>query len=487
MATPSMSPLSSILLLILLIVLAGLLVVMHRRHKDRLQNAQERQNTILAEERRLFAFLHDLGESISHDSRRNAIHRLIVEGAQRVTDSGGGALYLLDEAQKCLVPKFHSDECSPLVELPERIIAMAKQNPSSLLSFLRLHAVGKDVGALGAVFTSQRAEIVANLKRDARFGKSNNPLHLPAAAMISPISCGNRHLGVLAVTSPRDRATFDENDFEVFRSLAEQSAFALANALVRQEANAKQQIDAELRAASAVQRILLPDQDPKLNGYTVAGQNIPARILSGDFYDYIELEGGRLGLVIADVSGKGTAAALISAMCRAVMRTLAPQESSPAAVLSKVNRQLFPDIREDMFITMAYLVLDPSSGEVIYSRAGHTAPLVWRAATGLVETLNTPGMAVGIDKGDVFERIARDVSIHLDPGDTLLLYTDGISEATDNKELMFGEERVERALALRAAQGPRTIVQGLLQEVDVFVAGQRSLDDITLIAVQKTA
>jgi sigma-B regulation protein RsbU (phosphoserine phosphatase) len=169
------------------------------------------------------------------------------------------------------------------------------------------------------------------------------------------------------------------------------------------------------------------------------------------------------------------------------MRTLAPQESSPAAVLSKVNRQLFPDIREDMFITMAYLVLDPSSGEVIYSRAGHTAPLVWRAATGLVETLNTPGMAVGIDKGDVFERIARDVSIHLDPGDTLLLYTDGISEATDNKELMFGEERVERALALRAAQGPRTIVQGLLQEVDVFVAGQRSLDDITLIAVQKTA
>jgi phosphoserine phosphatase RsbU/P len=187
-----MSPLSSILLIILLFVLAGLIVVMQRRHKERLQNANEKQNAILAEERRLFAFLHDLGESLSHDSRRNAIHRLIVEGAQRVTDSGGGALYLLDESQKSLVPKFLSEECSPLVALPERIVAMAKQNPSSLLSFLRLHAVGKDVGVLGAVFTSQQPEIVANLKRDDRFGSSNNPLHLPIAAMICPISCGAR-------------------------------------------------------------------------------------------------------------------------------------------------------------------------------------------------------------------------------------------------------------------------------------------------------
>jgi len=482
-----MSTLSSILLLILLIVLAVFFVVIHRRQKERLESAQEKQNAILAEERRLFAFLHDLGESLSQDSQRNTIHRLIVEGALRVTDSGGGALYLIDEGRKSLVPKFYSDECSPLVELPERIVAMAKNNPSSLLSFLRLHAVGKEDGVLGGVYLSQQPEMIANLKRDDRFGSSNNPLHLPTAAMICPLSCGDRQLGILAVTTPKDRSAFNENDFEVFRSLAEQSAYALANALVRQEAKAKQQIDAELRAASAIQRILLPDQDPKLAGYTVAGQNIPARILSGDFYDYIDLEDGRLGLVIADVSGKGTAAALISAMCRAVMRTIAPQESSPAAVLSKVNRKLFPDIREDMFITMAYLVLDPASGEVVYARAGHTDPLIWRVATGQVESLSTPGMAVGIDKGDVFERITKDVKIHLEPGDTLLIYTDGISEATDNKELMFGEERVQRALALRATQGPRAIVHGLLQELDVFVGGQRSLDDITLIAVQKTA
>lgn len=482
-----MTTLSIILLLILLLVVGAFFVVVTRRQKQDLSTAREKQDAILAEERRLFSFLHDLGEALAQDGRRAAIHRVIVEGAQRVTDSGGGALYLLDENRNSLVPKFHSDECSPLVPLPERIVAMARQNPSSLLSFLRLHAVEKNAGVLGAVYASQQPQIVANLKRDVRLGSANNPLHLATAAMICPLTCGDRHLGVLAVTSPKDRDNYNDNDFEVFRSLAEQSAYALANALVRQEARAKQQIDAEMRAAGAIQRILLPDQDPSLPGFTVAGQNIPARILSGDFYDYIELGDGRLGVVIADVSGKGTAAALISAMCRAVMRTVAPRESSPAAVLARVNRQLFPDIREDMFITMAYLILDPASGHLLYARAGHTPPLVWRAATGQVETLTAPGMAVGIDKGEAFERVARNISITLDPGDTLLLYTDGINEATDSKELMFGEERIERALAMRASQGPRAVVQGLLQEIDVFVGGRRSLDDITLIAVRKTA
>lgn len=482
-----MTTLSIILLAILLVVLGVLFVIVTRRQKKDITSARNKNEAILAEERRLFTFLHDLGEALASDGRRAAIHRLIVEGAQRVTDSGGGALYLLDDPGKNLVPKYHSDECSPLVPLPERIVAMARQNPSSLLSFLRLHAVEKNAGILGAVFTSQQPQVVPNLKRDARLGSTNNPLHLATAAMVCPLTCGDRQLGILAVTTPRDRDSFNENDFEVFRSLAEQSAYALANALVRQEARAKQQIDAEMRAAGAIQRILLPDQDPQLPGFTVAGQNLPARILSGDFYDYINLPEGRLGIVIADVSGKGTAAALISAMCRSVVRTVAPLETSPAAVLARVNHQLFPDIREDMFITMAYLILDPADGQVRYARAGHTSPLLWRAASGQVETIDSPGMAVGLDQGGVFNRVCRDLTLSLEPNDTLLLYTDGISEATDAKELMFGEERIQRALALRAPQGPRAVVQGILQEIDVFVGGRRSLDDITLIAVRKTA
>jgi sigma-B regulation protein RsbU (phosphoserine phosphatase) len=482
-----MTLLSIILLSTLLVVLAVLFWVVTQRQRERLLHLQAVETAIVAEERRLFSFLHDLGESLSDDNKQKSMHRLIVEGALRVTDSGGGALYLLDETEKSLVPKFYSDDCSPLVPLPERIVAMAKKNPSSLLSFLRLHAVGKSGGVIGAVFTSQQPQLIVNLKRDERFGATNNPLHQATAAMLCPLSCGSRQLGVLAVTAPKDRTLFNDNDFEVFRSLAEQSAFALANAMVREEAKAKQQIDAELRAASAIQRILLPEHDPKVEGYSIAGQNIPARVLSGDFYDYIELGDGKLGVVIADVSGKGTAAALISAMCRSIIRCVATGQSSPATVLAEVNRQLYPDMREDMFVTITYLVLDPVSPTLRLARAGHTPPLVWRAHTGKVEALSAPGMAVGIDKGEVFTRISQDIELTLDAGDCLLLYTDGITEASDRKELMFGEDRVDRALANRAKDGPRAVVQGLISELDVFAGGQRSLDDITLIALQKLA
>lgn len=481
-----MTPLSTILFLCLVAVLAVFFVIFSRRQNESLRRVQAEEDAILAEERRLFRFLHDLGEALTAEDRKHPMHRLIVEGAQRVTHSVSGAIYLLDESGRSLVPKFCSDECPPLIKVPERIVAMAKENPTALLSFLRLHAVDKEAALLGAVFSSQMAEMIPNLKREQRLESGSNPLHPPVAAMISPLSCGGRKLGILAVADPVGRAAFNENDFEVFRSLAEQSAFALANEMVRHEAQAKQQIEAELRAASAIQRILLPDQDPKMHGFAIAGQNIPARVLSGDFYDFIELGEGRLGVVIADVSGKGTSAALISAMCRAMVHCLAPGQDSPAKVLTAVNRQLFPDIREDMFVTMTYMILDSASHEVVFCRAGHTAPMVWRKEGGFVENLTSPGMVIGIDRGDVFERVARDVRMNLSIGDVVLLYTDGVSEASDSKELIFGEERLERELALRAHLGPQAVIQGVMEEVDEFVGGQRSLDDITLIALQKT-
>ena len=141
-----------------------------------------------------------------------------------------------------------------------------------------------------------------------------------------------------------------------------------------------------------------------------------------------------------------------------------------------------------MFVTLVYLTLDCRTGDIVLARAGHTSPLIWRKATQSTETIVAPGMAVGIDSdGSVFERVTRDVTAHLDEGDCLLLYTDGISEAMDTDEEMFGEERIETVFAESAGLGPKKVVERILTEVDHFVGGQRSLDDITLIAVQKTA
>lgn len=475
-----------IVLSLLLAACASALVLISKKKDQAILDLLREEQAIVEEERRMFGFLHDLGEAITREDTHSAMYRLIVEGAMRVLESNGGALYLLDHTGKALVPRFHSDHCAPLIDLPERIAAMGKANSSALLSFLRLHSLRADESIVGGIFSTQQPEIIEDLRKDSRL-KNASSFQNNVTVLIGPLSFGPKKLGVLAVTAPKGVRSYKDNDFEVFKSIVEQSAFALANAMAHQAASEKKQIEAELRAASEIQRILLPEQDPVFEGYTIAGRNIPAKVLSGDYYDYIPLADNRHGVVIADVSGKGTAAAIITAMCRSILRSNASSSISPAAVLGAVNRQLAPDIREDMFISMIYLVFDPETDTLTLARAGHTLPLIWRKESGKVESLHSGGLAVGIDKGDVFERVTKDLTFQMQPGDCLLLYTDGVNEALDGKGLEFGEERIHTDLARLAPQGSQAVVDGIIADVDKFLGGKRSHDDITLIAFQKAA
>lgn len=475
-----------VILLLLLVVAVLLLVRANRLKNEAITRLLREEQAIVEEERRMFNFLHDLGEAISREDSQSAMYRLIVEGAMKVMESTGGALYLLDGAGRSLVPRHHSEKCVPLVSVPERIAAMARSNRNALLSFLRLHPVPVGEDLVGDVFAGQKVEILQDLAVDPRLGGHGGSLHGGTTVMIGPLSSGNRQLGVLAVTAPKDGRSYNTNDFEVFRSMVEQCAFALANAMAHQDAAEKKQIEVELRSASEIQRILLPEQAPKMPGFSIAGRNIPARVLSGDYFDYIPLADGSLGVSIADVSGKGTAAAIITAMCRSALRFSSAGCASPAATLAAVNRLLYPDIREDMFITMIYLTALPDGSGFTLARAGHNRPLVWRRASGKVETLNSGGLAVGIDKGSVFERVTKDLQFQMAEGDTLLLYTDGVNEALDSLGEEFGEARIHQVLADLAPQGPAAVIDGLVSAVDRFCGGRRGHDDITLVVLQKT-
>jgi sigma-B regulation protein RsbU (phosphoserine phosphatase) len=213
--------------------------------------------------------------------------------------------------------------------------------------------------------------------------------------------------------------------------------------------------------------------------------NIPARQVSGDFYGYVELEDGRLGVAIADVSGKGVPASLIMAMCRSVLHSHALASSSPSAVLHRVNRQIYPDIKEDMFISMAYVVLDNESPHVMLCRAGHDAPLLYSAREQTITRLNPPGMALGIDSGEVFNRITRDFPVTLEPGDCLILYTDGVSEALDANGSEFGLNKMMQSIQTSAPKGAAGIIQTLTAEVLDFIGTHPKNDDITLVAIRR--
>ena len=220
-------------------------------------------------------------------------------------------------------------------------------------------------------------------------------------------------------------------------------------------------------------------------GFEISGVNIPARQVSGDYFDYIRVDEQHFGIVIADVSGKGVPASLIMAMCRSVLRSQAPIDPSPADVLRKVNRQLFPDMKEDMFISMCYVIIEHALGQVTLARAGHDAPLLYSSRDHSVAKINPPGMALGVDSGSVFDRLTRNFTVPLQPNDILILYTDGITEALDASGQEFGMERTIRAVQAAAPQGAPAIVKRLTDELRTFAGLQPQNDDITLIVIRK--
>jgi phosphoserine phosphatase RsbU/P len=173
------------------------------------------------------------------------------------------------------------------------------------------------------------------------------------------------------------------------------------------------------------------------------------------------------------------------AMCRSVLRSKAPGNSSPAQVLREVNRQLYPDIQEDMFITMIYLIMDPS-GTLTLARAGHESALWCKDHFKHIEVIDAPGMALGIDAGDVFDEVIKDVTVELSPLDTVVVYTDGINEALDEEGNEFGQEQLKAVLHEAGSQSVDFLVKTIVDRVQNFSRGHPQNDDITLAAVQRS-
>jgi len=457
-----------------------------QRQARRIRTLERSKEEIQVEETLVFDFLHGLGEAFSETIRPNDLHRLIVEGATRILDAHGGALYLADRTGAKLVPAFISKGCPPLVEVPADILQQAAAAPVALESYLRLHSVPLGEGGIGRVWQTGQSVCLNELSEAPELAKLRDTSFGTASMMISALLYGKQNMGVLALANGPMGAPFSQSDFVVFKSIAEQSAFALYNAIIYSEANEKKRLDHDLEIARDIQRILLPAEAPAVNGFEISGINVPARQVSGDYFDYIKVDDQRLGVAIADVSGKGVPASLIMAICRSVLRSQAAQNPSPADVLQKVNRQLYPDIKEDMFISMAYLILDHAHNGVVLSRAGHDAPLLYKSSSQTVTPLKPPGMVLGIDSGSVFDRLTSDVAVPLERDDCLVLYTDGVTEAIDTQGDEFGIERTIQAVRASALNGAPAIVNRLIDDLRTFVGSQSQNDDITLIAIRKT-
>jgi sigma-B regulation protein RsbU (phosphoserine phosphatase) len=470
---------------LLVVSVAGWLVTAYLQTR-RIRRLERSHEEIQVEETLVFDFLHGLGAAFRETIRPQELHRLIVEGATRILDAHGGALYMTDRTGGKLTPAFISKGCPPLVDVPQDILQRAAANPVVLESFLRFHTISPQEGLIGRVWQTDQAVCLNELSESSELAKLRGSAFGSVSVMAAALRYGNQDLGVLALANGPMGTPFSQADFVVFKSIAEQSAFALYNAIIYSMANEKKRLDHDLEIARDIQRILLPSEAPAIAGFQISGINVPARQVSGDYFDYIEVDQDRLGVAIADVSGKGVPASLIMAICRSVLRAEAARNPSPAAVLRKVNRQLYPDIKEDMFISMAYLVLDHHHDGVTLARAGHDAPLWYQRQSQTVTPVKSPGMVVGIDSGSVFDRLTVDFAVPLERNDCLVLYTDGLTETLNSEGDEFGVDRMMESVRASANDGSQAIVKRIIEDVRDFTGLVPQNDDMTLIAIRKT-
>ncbi len=475
---------TAILLAVGALVIAVLLLALQNQRR-RSKRIRQKFDDLEGEEQRMFAFLHDLGLAIENEPSPSLLSRIIVDGIDKVVTARGGAIYFVNAENDFLNPSYISEECPPLIGIPVEIRKKAERDPRALESHLRLSRVAVDEGILGHCLSAGEPIHVRDVKNHPSFRDAFTRYTDDVSVLLSPLRHANKDLGVLVVARRHEDGGFTANDFAVFRSAAEQSSFAIGNARIHREAHEKRAIEGELKNAREVQRILLPQQDPLVAGFRISGTNLPARIISGDYYDYIDLGAQKFGIVIADVSGKGVPAGMLMAMCRSALRSVAVGETSPSNVMAAVNRQIFPDIREDMFISMAYSVLDAASGTLTLARAGHEPALLFRRESGKVELLRSPGLALGIDSGTVFERVTRDQEVELKSGDCVLFYTDGMKEAVDAHEEEFGMERMCEAFRMAAPMGAEAVLTRMQDELTQFTGEGPQMDDITLVAIEK--
>jgi sigma-B regulation protein RsbU (phosphoserine phosphatase) len=325
--------------------------------------------------------------------------------------------------------------------------------------------------------------LLSDAASDERFARAASIIHFEIrSAMCVPLRSRNETYGVIHVDTTDPRAHFTEDDLYILAGVAAQAAVAVENANLHVELVRNQVRRHDMALASEVQRSFLPSGVPSVPQYEFFAHYAPAFEVGGDFYDFIHLPGEQVAVVLGDVPGKGFSAALMMAKLLSDIRHTALTLDDPRAVVERINLLLARSGSEKAFVTLLYLALDPANGRCAVVNAGHMAPLVRRADGRIDEPHETSGLPLGVDESQVYGREVIDLA----PGESVLLYTDGISEARDAAERIYGAGRLRASLAGGPA-GVAELGRHVLDDVQRFVGATVQSDDITLVGFGRTA
>jgi sigma-B regulation protein RsbU (phosphoserine phosphatase) len=298
--------------------------------------------------------------------------------------------------------------------------------------------------------------------------------------MAAPLQTKENVLGLIYVDSPSLLREFTAEDLSLLTVLANVAAIRIEHARLIEVEQAKRILAKDLDQAALIQQGLLPAQAPTVHGIELAGHNAPCRTVGGDYYDFIPYPDGRVAIALGDVSGKAMPAALLMTSLQARVRVLAEDPPDVASMMTRLNRATAANCPANRFISFFFSVLDPRTGELTYANAGHNPPMVARA-NGTIERLEGGGLLMGIMPSAEYESYR----VQLKPGDVLVLYSDGVTEATNPLGEEFEEDRLAEIVRLNRQRPPDEIVEAITRAVSDFSAGAAVADDLTLVVAKR--
>ncbi len=373
-----------------------------------------------------------------------------------------------------------ADACSLMLvdEKSDELVFEVAQGPvaDKLKGGLRIR---RGQGIAGSVHDSGEPLLIENAYEDARFNREFDRMtgYRTQTILCVPLKIKERVIGVSQVINKLDGSNFNEEDKETLSLLCAHAAIAVENARLHHEILRTQQIEQDLAFATSIQLSFLPQEMPRLQGFRFSTHYQPAREVGGDFYDFIPLDDDSVGILIGDVSGKGVASALFMARFTTDFRVMAIREQDPERLMRRANEIVCAQSCRGMFVTLLYMVLKKNGGEAVYVNAGHLPPIIWNGSEGRYATLRGSG---GPPIGIAPDQHYPSVRMSLNPGDCILLSTDGLIEAKNDEGEQFGWERIENCLSAGDSD-VESAKSRISFAVSQFVGECPQADDITLV------
>ena len=475
---------------LLLGLLLGALILLpfYRRARDEAERTEEENQKLAQDRQRLLEFMHLMAEALGEGLARQELQQRIVHASILCTGALSACIFERTEQETMrgvaiegLFPPHR-----PLTDLAKgKLTSRAKFIEQVLKS--EEFPVGE--GVVGRVARTGQGELLADAGTDPRIVKHDDPALAVRSVIAVPLLFRARSFGVLAVTNPAGDRPFSESDFTLMQSLAEQAAVALHTAEFLHFQIEKRQLDLDLSLARGIQQMLLPRHTETLPGLDLDARYTPAQKVGGDLYDIFPLSATRLGVVVADVSGKGIPGSLLMAICRTNLRQIAPRFAAPAVALRELNRVLAADIHAGHYITMLYAVVDIAANTVTFARAGHELPLFGRrdraSGTFHADYIGAEGMPLGLVTDEIFAEAIVDRTEPFAPGDVLVLYTDGLTEAPNEEDKEFSGARLADAVRAFHERRAHELNDGILETVQRFAGDTPQRDDFTLVTVKR--